>query len=148
MLRYLKEARPELKEESLLRTRSLMNSSVRDCLVTGYESLIEGIALPDLNHRHEVAAAIRSASQVIVTANLKDFPAAALTPFGLEAQSPDDFIFHLLNLAPGAVSAIVAKQAASLKNPPQTTDQLLETLLSCGLARPVAKLRELFNPTS
>jgi hypothetical protein len=140
----LKAARPELKDEALARTRTLMNGAVRDCLVTGYEGLIDGISLPDPDDRHVVAAAIRSAAQVIVTANLKDFPANALKPFGVEAQSPDDFIFNLIGLAPGAVSAIVAKQAASLKNPPQTTQQILDTLLANGLPRSVAKLRELF----
>ncbi len=141
----LKEARPELKDEALVRTRTLMNAAVRDCLVTGYENLIDGITLPDPDDRHVVAAAIRSAAQVIVTANLKDFPADVLKPLGIEAQSPDDFVFNQIDLAPGAVSAIVAKQAASLKNPPQTTQQLLDTLLANGLHRSVAKLKELFT---
>ncbi|MBL8911472.1 MAG: hypothetical protein JNM17_12330 [Archangium sp.] len=79
-----------------------------------------------------------------MTFNLKDFPEAALNPLGIEAQSPDDFVFNLIDLAPGRVSATVANQAAALKNPPQTTQELLETLLANGLPRSVAKLRELF----
>lgn len=80
---------------------------------------------------------------MIVTANLKDFPSSVLMAFGIEAQSPDEFVLNLLDLAPGAVAAIVSKQAADLKNPPHTSDQLLETLLANGLVRSVAKLREL-----
>jgi hypothetical protein len=122
-----------------------MNAAVRDCLVSGYEGLIESVSLPDPDDRHVVAAAIRAGAQVIVTANLKDFPKPALTPFAIEAQSPDDFVFDLLDLAPGRVAAIVAAQAAALKNPPQTIHQLLDTLLATGLPRSVAKLKELFG---
>ncbi|MBL8911471.1 MAG: hypothetical protein JNM17_12325 [Archangium sp.] len=35
--RNLKKVRPELKDESLARTRNLMNAAVRDCLITGFE---------------------------------------------------------------------------------------------------------------
>ena len=31
--------RPELSPQALARTRQLMNEAVRDCLVSGYESL-------------------------------------------------------------------------------------------------------------
>ena len=39
--------RPDLKRADLERTRTLMNDHVRDCLVTGYEHLIDSIELPD-----------------------------------------------------------------------------------------------------
>ncbi|MGB0068005.1 MAG: hypothetical protein WBQ11_08155 [Isosphaeraceae bacterium] len=48
----LLESRPDLSREALERTRSLMNSHVRDSLVTGYEGLIPGFLLPDENDRH------------------------------------------------------------------------------------------------
>lgn len=54
--------------------------AVRDCLVTGYERLIEAMQLPDPDDRHVFAAAIKSCAQVIVTTNLKDFPEAELRP--------------------------------------------------------------------
>jgi predicted nucleic acid-binding protein len=136
--------RPELSEASLLRTRALMNAAVRDSLVTGYEELIDGVTLPDKDDRHVLAAAVRAGAQVIVTSNLKDFPSSALSAYGIEAQSPDDFVLNLLDLSPGSVAAIVTQQADALKNPPQTRDQLLETLITNGLVRSVAKLRELF----
>jgi hypothetical protein len=50
--------RPDLKPEQLERTRQLMNTRVRDCLVTGYENLIERLTLPDQDDRHVLAAAI------------------------------------------------------------------------------------------
>jgi predicted nucleic acid-binding protein len=71
--------RPDLTREQLERTRSLMNTHVRDALVEGYESLIPGLTLPDPEDRHVLAAAIRAGASVIVTFNLRDFPADALT---------------------------------------------------------------------
>ena len=38
---------------------------------------------------------------VIITENRKDFPAEIVTLFGIEAQHPDEFVLHLLGLAPG-----------------------------------------------
>ncbi len=80
-----------------------MNDAVRDCLVTGYEDLIASLSLPDPDDRHVLAAAIRADADVIVTYNLKDFPAETLAPFDIEAQHPDDFLVSLLDQAPGVV---------------------------------------------
>ena len=93
--------RPDLSREKLERTRMLMDKHAPDALVTGYEDLIEGLHLPDRDDRHVLAAAIRGRADVIVTANVRDFPADTLTPFEIEAQHPDEFIAHLLDLAPG-----------------------------------------------
>lgn len=52
-------ANPELDPERLNRTRAKMIKAVPDCLVTGYEPLIDAIELPDDDDRHVVAAAVR-----------------------------------------------------------------------------------------
>src|SRR5258707_2189426 len=62
-----------------------MREAFDDAMVTGWEELEPGIRLPDQDDRHVVAAAIRGGAQAIITANVKDFPAAALEPLGLEA---------------------------------------------------------------
>ena len=134
--------RPDLKPEQLERTRELMDSKVRDSLVEGYEYLIPGLALPDEDDRHVLAAAIRSRSSVIVTFNLKDFPVAALDEYEVEAQHPDEFIAHLIDLNPAQVLAAVARHRASLKNPPKTQEEYLDTLLQQGLPETVAQLRQ------
>ena len=124
------------------RIRDLMNANVRDCLVTGYESLIEGIQLPDADDRHVLAAAIRCGANVIVTKNLKDFAADELKTYGVEAQHPDVFISHLFDLSPSAVCAAARLQRASLKKPPKSVDEFLDTLEKHGLTSTVASLRE------
>lgn len=134
--------RPDLKPEQLARTRELMDRSVRDCLVEGYEYLIPGLALPDEDDRHVLAAAIRSRSSVIVTFNLKDFPAEMLEEYEVEAQHPDEFIAHLIDLNPAWVLAAVARHRASLKNPPKSREDYLDALLQQGLPETVSQLRQ------
>ena len=133
--------RPDLKPEQLQRTRDLMNSHVRDCLVTGYETLIEAVTLPDPDDRHVLAAAIRAGADLIVTFNLKDFPEKDLKPYGIEAQHHDDFLTFQLDLAPNIVCAAAKRHRASLKNPPKDVDEYLATLEAQGLAQTVSSLR-------
>ena len=72
--RNILENRPDLKPESLERTRELMTQAVPDCMVTNFEGLIDALVLPDVDDRHVLAAAIRAGAQAIVTFNLADFP--------------------------------------------------------------------------
>jgi len=75
------ENRPDLNPENLKTTRSLMIKAIPDCIVEGYEGLVDSIELPDEDDRHVLAAAIRSNAQTIVTNNLKDFSESALLPY-------------------------------------------------------------------
>lgn len=133
--------RPDLTSEQLERTRDLMNAHVRDCVVSGYEDLIEGLVLPDPDDRHVLAAAIRTRASVIVTFNLKDFPTDYLAKYGLEAQHPDDFVTHLFDLNQAAVCGAVKAQRAALKNPPKSVDELLDALGQQQLPETVGRLR-------
>lgn len=145
--RNILEQRPELDASRLERTRDLMNRAVRDVLVNDYAPLIDALTLPDPDDRHVLAAAIRSGAQVFVTFNLRDFPAAALEPYGIEAKHPDAFILDTVDLAPAAVASAVVDQARALRNPPTSVADLLETLAACGLTRSVGRLKDLFGPS-
>lgn len=138
--------RPDLEPERLARTRELMCQAVPDCLVEGYERLIAGLELPDPDDRHVLAAAIRCHAQVIVTQNVDDFPVDHLRVYGLEAQTPDEFVLHLVDLAPATVAAVVQQQADALTKPALTLADLLDRLREIGLVRAVAALRESINP--
>jgi predicted nucleic acid-binding protein len=144
-LRNVLQDNRNLSPARLARTRNLMNAAVRDCLVTGYEDLIDSLTLPDPDDRHVLAAAIRTGAQVIVTFNLADFPAETLNRFDIEPQHPDDFLVSLLDLAPGAVCAAVKSQRESFRNPPKTTKELLTTLECQGLPQAVARLRRFID---
>lgn len=132
--------RTDLTSARLMRTRMLMNDSVPDCLVTGYEGLIETLDLPDPRDRHVVAAAIRCQAGVIVTFNLKDFPQPVLEQYGLQVQHPDQFLVHLIDLNRGTVAAAAKLQRAALKNPALSPREFLDTLLRQGLAGTVCEL--------
>ena len=143
--RSIFERRPDLQPGALDRSRRLMNEAIPDCIVTGFEPLIDGLTLPDVDDRHVLAAAIKANAQVIVTANLSDFPAEKLAPFNIEAKHPDEFVLDLIDLAPAKVALVVSEQATILRNPPRTVDDLLDTLQALGLVQSVAKLREVLG---
>jgi hypothetical protein len=132
---------PHRGRAALERTRDLMDSQTRDCLVTGYETLIPVVELPDPHDRHVLAAAIVGHCEVIVTQNLKHFPDAALAPYGISVQHPDEFLCNHLNLAQGLFCSVVRKVRTRLKNPPYTIEQYLDNLTSNGLVATAAELR-------
>lgn len=133
---------PHRDRAALERTRDLMDKNVRDCLVTGYESLIPSLDLPDPDDRHILAAAIVGRCDAIVTQNLKDFPPEVLAPFGIETQHPDDFFCNQLSLAPGLVCSALRKVRARLINPPKTAEEYLAVLTQQGLVATVAELEQ------
>jgi len=122
-----------------------MNANVRDCLVAGYESLISTLSLPDPGDLHVLAAAIHCQADLIVTFNLKDFPASVLDPYGVEAIHPDEFIGELIDLNPVVVCQAAQKQLCTLKNPPKTRDEYLNTLAQQGLPQSTVALRKLLD---
>ncbi|WP_222126500.1 PIN domain-containing protein [Kocuria salsicia] len=108
VFRNLRANRPDLDPARLDRTRRLMNEAIRDVTVTGYEQLIDQLDLPDADDRHVLAAAIHAGAQVIVTHNLRDFPADRLNSWDVAAQHPDDFLTGLFQDHPDALGRIVA----------------------------------------
>ena len=141
-IRNILKNRPDLSQEQLERTRNLMNAHVRDSVVEDYEFLIPTINLPDKDDRHVVATAIQGHADMIVTFNLKDFPSSELDKYNLEAQHPDDFIYNQMDLHPALVCQAAASHRKSLKNPPKTQDEYLDTLLNQGLTQTVAELKQ------
>ena len=134
--------RPDLSRAQLNRTRRLMDEAVEDALVTDYEKLIPALEMPDPGDRHVLAAAITCGADVIVTSNLKDFPAKVLQPHGVEAQHPDVFVINLLDLGTDACAKAVRAQRLSMKRPAATVETLLETFERLGLAQTVWRLKE------
>ncbi len=139
--RKLLANRPDLRPADIERTQKLMDSHVRDCLVTGYEDLVPSIQLPDQDDRHVVAAAIVASASTIVTFNLSDFPSEELKKYGIEAQHPDEFIVHQMGLSQASVCLAAKRHRASLKKPPKTVEEYMATLESQGLPLAVASLR-------
>lgn len=144
-MRNLLKNRSDMSLERLEIVRDKMNLHVRDCLIEGYEELIEGIKLPDFNDRHVLAAAIKANAQTIVTYNLSDFPSSFISKYEIVAQHPDEFLRHLLDLAPAKVIETVLETRRSLKNPPKNSNEYLSILEKQSLPQTCAYLREYEN---
>jgi hypothetical protein len=140
-IRSVLKKRTDLSAEQLKRTRELMDSNVRDGLVTGYESLIDAVSLPDPDDRHVLAAAIRAGAHLIITFNLKDFPEKSLQPYGIEAQHPDEFLTFQFDLAPNVICRAAKTHRENLRNPHKDIEEYLATLEAQGLAQTVSRLR-------
>ena len=119
--------RPELSRSQLERTRRLMDKIDENCLVYGYEALIPTLSLPDTNDRHVLAAAIEAKAAQIVTFNLSDFPITKLRPYGVRAVHPDMFLCALFDDNAAAFLRTLQTHRASLKRPPKTAEEYLET---------------------
>ncbi len=145
VFRNLARARPDLLPNRLERTRELMRRALPDCMVKGFEPLIEDLTLPDVDDRHVLAAAVHSGATSIVTSNLRDFPDEAMEPFGILAVHPDDFVLDLIDESPGVVHRVLGEQIAALRNPPVALAELLGALERSGLPRSVAKISSQLN---
>jgi hypothetical protein len=117
-----------------------MNEVIPDAIITGYESLIEGLSLPDPDDRHVLAAAIVGQADVIVTLNLRHFPADALETYGIEARHPDTFLIHQRGRNEQRFLECVRRCRRRLKNPARNPDEYLEGLHKAGLVVLAAEL--------
>lgn len=124
----------------LQRLDQLMRAALPDAVVIGYVARVDELIMPDAGDRHVLAAAIVGQAAVIVTLNVRDFPEAALAPFGIEVQHPDTFLEHAYSLEPVRFCAIVRKQRQALQRPPLSVDDLLDAYRRMGLTTTAAAL--------
>lgn len=140
-IKNLLSNRPDLSNSALQGTKAAMDSAFPDANVEEYENLIPEIKLKDKDDRHVVAAAIKGRSNVIVTSNLKHFPKKQLGSHDIDVQSPDEFVSNLISLNKKECIKALENQVKSLKNPPKTKNEVLDTLSKCGLAKSVELLK-------
>jgi len=141
-MRSLLKNSSDVNQENLERTRRLMDAYVDDCLVTGYESLIDALQLPDPDDRHVLAAAIKAKASFIVTFNIRDFPQTVLDSFQIQAITPDEFVMRLIDEDYHEILKLVKRQRENMKQPPMTIEEYLAMLEQQRLPETVAFLRE------
>jgi len=135
-----KNSPPLLIRAKLERTRELMDRNAERSLVTGYEHWIASLALPDPDDRHVLAAALESGASAIVTFNVRHFPAAVLSAYGVEAVKPDAFLCELFENDRAGFERAIEGLLASLKNPPMTLERLLQGWRKVGLLQLALKI--------
>lgn len=70
--------------------------------IAGYEPLVAQMT-NNPKDRHVLAAAIRGECPLILTFNLRHFPAEALAPWGVQASHPQDYLLVLYEMEPGKI---------------------------------------------
>lgn len=115
-IRNLAANTPTTSIDRLEATRDRMKAVLPEADVAGYADLIPSLSLPDPNDQHVLATAVAGKASIIVTWNLKDFPASGLAPHDIEAVSPGDFLVSLHAAFPKAVIASIARAAKSPQN--------------------------------
>ncbi|TWP45214.1 PIN domain-containing protein [Lentzea tibetensis] len=114
-----------------------------DAMVTGYDDLVSAMT-NDPKDRHVLAAAVHAKAAVIVTANLRDFPPDALSPYRIRALHPDDFLLDQLDLHLRQTLACVRDQIAAYRRPPLSVDGFLDGFAKC-VPRFAETVRELLG---
>lgn len=121
---------PEAEAEaSASRLIDAMSAAFDDALVTGWESLEGSYELPDPDDEHVVAAAAKGGAEVIVTSNLKHFPANQL-PDPIRAISPQQFTYDTVrqHLAPACRAVVEICERSGRHGPKLTAADVLTTL--------------------
>lgn len=143
------EKRPDIAVTQLQRVAAQMDRAIPGCLVTGYESLIPALSLPDERDRHVLAAAIVGHADCIVTFNEKDFPPQVLAPYGIHTCHPDRFLLEADGLDDGILIDAAHADLAHYKNPILTVDEYIGRLRLAGLpetAEYLQRTRVLLEP--
>lgn len=117
-------------QENMERMVTTMKRLHPDATVTGYHHLIPSMTC-DEKDKHVLAAAVVGKADVIVTYNRGDFPQASVEPHAIEIQDPDEFVRHVLDLAPAAFVHFFRENAA-LRHKPRVTPEEVANHLKSG----------------
>jgi hypothetical protein len=98
-------------------------------IVQDYPDISAALAIHP-EDRHVLAAAIAGEASKIVTPNLRHFPREALQGTGVVAISPDVFLLSLIEFDSNAMNQILIEQAADLRRPPLSVEDVLYGLRS------------------
>ena len=100
---HLERLKPPWPETIADSWQTSVQSAFPEADVSDYESLV-GILTNAPKDRHVLAAAIKGNASLIVTFNLRDFPAESLVAWGVIAVHPQDYLLTLYSMNPALVS--------------------------------------------
>jgi len=96
---------------------------------------LQQLDLPDADDVHVLAAAMAGGADLLITFNLRDFPARKLRDLGVTPIGPDALLWELAGRAPDAISTAITRALAPLAS----TDPPMRILKRADLPR-LAKL--------
>ena len=125
--------RPDINAERLRGVAAQMDRAVPECEVTGFESLISSLVLPDPGDRHVLAAAIACHADCIVTFNQRDFPHETLAAYSIRSCHPDCFLLEIAGLDSEAFLTAIQDDCAHYKRPPLSVDEYIARFRQAGV---------------
>ena len=131
-------------QDNMDRMFTVMKKLYPDATIMGYHNLIPSVTCAPKD-RHVLAAAIVGKADVIVTYNRKDFPQASVEPHGIEIQDPDEFVRHVLDLAPETFVDFFRDNANRRHKPPVIADEVAKHLANGMMPVSGAYILELLN---
>lgn len=134
-------ARPDLKQ-SIQAQQAKMKEVFPEALVADFEHLEAGLALPDENDKHVLAAAIQCGAQHIITDNTRDFPLAELEQFDIEAIEADEFLARTFDLYTAEAMSVLRDLRSHYSNPAYTPSEFVLDLTAKGMPKLAARARE------
>jgi predicted nucleic acid-binding protein len=112
--RVLKSQFHKSKEQISWRLEAMRQAFPDATAIFPIELLRATECIPDKDDRHVLAAAISAHANVIVTQNVRHFPAACLAKFGVQCQTSDEFLIDQYHLSPQVVLDKLDEQGASM----------------------------------
>lgn len=104
-----------------------MNRALPGALDEASETLVE--AMPINEHdRHVLALAVHVEADSLITFNLRDFPADACEPHGIEVIDPDSFAVAMVEIDPARVQSALSDIARRRTRPAMTVHEILDRL--------------------
>lgn len=128
--------------ERAKRARTAMHTAFEEATVEKYDKfLCVADGLPDANDAHVLAAALKTRAHILVTDNLKHFPADFLAPLNVEAFSTDQFLANTISLEPGKAVAAIRHMRLRFNKPEKEAKALFIDMEASGLFETVDVLR-------
>lgn len=109
----------------------------------GYKRLTSVMPVNEKD-RHVLAAAVKEKAEIIITYDLKHFPAESLRELNITAMTPDEYLLGLYFLNPEVVVHELHEQGSAL-NPKRSLAEVLNALESCQCNKFAALIREKHN---
>jgi predicted nucleic acid-binding protein len=123
------------------RARAEMERAFPDAMVEDDERLITAPDLPDAGDLHVLTAAVKTQASVIVTDNIRDFPAAILARYTLFARTADDFIADIVDLDLAKAHGAIEAMRLRFRRPELTPEALLIRMEATSLTATADLLR-------
>jgi predicted nucleic acid-binding protein len=116
-----------LTSERAHRRIGRMKEAFPEAMVENYQGLTRAMTC-HRKDRHVLAAAVKGGAQVIVTANLKDFPDDSVKPYGVDVSHPDAFLWDQLDLDAVTTVSALEQLVARTSRPSLTVLDLMRRL--------------------